>query len=88
MPAAPQPATDRPIMKAIELGAVAQMIEPASNIASALRNTVLVEKSVYSRPNTSWNAQNVMLYAEPYHCLLHSEVSTRHTGKTLSIDQG
>ena len=56
----------RPTMNATELGAAPQMAEPTSNRTTAVKNTTLTEKSVYSLPKTSKKAQLVSRYAVPY----------------------
>jgi hypothetical protein len=43
MPAAPIPATARPMMRAVEFGATPQMSEPISKMKSAMRYTHLME---------------------------------------------
>ena len=50
MPDAPTPETARPMMKAVELGAVAHMMEPVSKSARAARKMILILKYVYSLP--------------------------------------
>jgi hypothetical protein len=46
IPAEPRPAMARPIIRAIEFGAVAHSKLPSSKIAMATRKTVLMEKKV------------------------------------------
>jgi hypothetical protein len=43
IPAAPTPATARPMMRAVEFGATPQMSEPSSKMKSAMRYTHLME---------------------------------------------
>ena len=47
MPALPTPAMARPTMKAVEVGAAAQMIEPTSKTRATEMKVHLAEKKVY-----------------------------------------
>jgi hypothetical protein len=53
-PAQPTPANALPIISARELGATAQMSDPSSKTASAVRNTPRTENSLYNLPKGSW----------------------------------
>jgi hypothetical protein len=44
IPAAPNPATALPMIKAMELGAAAQITEPTSNIRILIRKVILSSK--------------------------------------------
>lgn len=55
-PPAPIPAMARPMMKAIELGAAAQRVEPTMNTTIDPKNVVLMGMNLYSFPNSNWNA--------------------------------
>jgi hypothetical protein len=44
MPAQPTPAMARPNTKTKEVGAVAQIVEPASKMATEVKKTILTEK--------------------------------------------
>lgn len=63
---APTPEMARPMMKATEFGAVAQIREPTSNSSNADKNTNLPEYLEKSLPEGSWNAQLGRRYADPY----------------------
>ena len=65
-PAPPTPATALPRIRATELGAAAQTMDPTSKMSSADRNTHLVENSAYSLPKNSCRHAMVTRYAEPY----------------------
>ncbi len=46
IPDAPRPATARPTIRAFEVGAAPQTVEPISNMQIAVRNTDLTGKKV------------------------------------------
>lgn len=58
-PAAPIPQIALPTMNDNELGAAPQIAQAASNSPILQRKMILTEKSLYSFPNRSWNAQHV-----------------------------
>lgn len=53
-PAAPSPAMALPMMKAAELGAAAQRMEPPSKIMEEIKYTHLRLKKVYILPKVGW----------------------------------
>jgi hypothetical protein len=53
-PAAPSPAMALPMMKAAELGAAAQRIEPPSKMIEEIKYTHLRLKKVYILPKVGW----------------------------------
>lgn len=59
IPADPTPATARPMMRAVEDGAIPHMKDPNSKMKSAERNTHFKLKKVNSFPKNSWNEQVV-----------------------------
>ena len=75
-PAEPTPATARPTIRTVELGAAAQMTDPTSKKARATRNTHLVLNSAYSLPNINWKAHEGRKYAEPYHPISGRELNS------------
>lgn len=76
MPPDPRPAMALPRMKATEFGAAPQRAEPASNNRMDVRRVALTLKTVYSFPNTSWNAQLVSRYAVPYQPISPAELNS------------
>ena len=66
----------RPSMKAIEFGAAPQRAEPTSNKRIDVMNVTLILNTVYSLPNTSWNAQLVSKYAVPYQPMSSAELNS------------
>jgi hypothetical protein len=66
-PAVPIPAMARPTMKAVELGATAQIKLPISKMKTAPRYASLTLKSLYTVPYMGCRAVVVSRYAEPYH---------------------
>lgn len=66
MQAEPSPAIARPTINAIEVGVAPQSAEPISKTRMLPRKTHFGAKRVYSLPKTSWKAELVRRYAEPY----------------------
>lgn len=65
-PPAPIPAIALPMMKAIELGAAAQIVDPTMNTRIDPKNVVLIGMNLYNFPNSNWKAALVSKYAVPY----------------------
>jgi hypothetical protein len=59
MPPAPKPAIALPTMKAIELGADPQTVDPTSNSTTAETKVTLVLRKEYNFPNTNREVQFV-----------------------------
>lgn len=65
-PDVPIPATARPTIKAVDVGATAQIKLPNSKMATAIKNIVLTLKLLYSLPYSGCSAVVVSRYALPY----------------------
>src|SRR4051812_25324648 len=66
IPADPTPATARPTIRALDVGAEPHTADPTSKIKMAVKKTVLILKNVYSFPKNSCRAHVVKRYDEPY----------------------
>jgi len=66
IPAPPAPAIARPTIRAVLLGATAQMRLPSSKMAIERRKTVLRGKYLYALPQVDWKEATVRKNAEPY----------------------
>lgn len=73
IPAEPTPEMARPMMRVVELGDVAQMSDPSSNMVIEHRYAHLILKRVKQRPQSSWHEHVVRKYAEPYQPTWSSE---------------
>jgi len=66
IPAPPRPATVLPTIRAFDVGAAPQTIEPTSKMMMEARKVVLTGKRVYSLPNNIWQDATERRYLKRY----------------------
>jgi hypothetical protein len=69
MPAPPTPASARPKINAVELGATPQMRLPTSKINTDSKKVYFRSQNLNALPQVDWKAARVRKKAEPIHAV-------------------